>query len=76
MCKLCSLLLLGVIATFAASSAARARGGTYHHSDFVPLSSIEKAKPPNTATRHYLRNPSLRFLPVPEQGVKTKPKAQ
>jgi hypothetical protein len=78
MCKLSLLLLLGATAALAIStSVACARGGTYHHSDFAPLSANEKGqKPTDTRTRHYHRGPSSRFLHVPDSGVRTKPKAQ
>jgi hypothetical protein len=77
MCKLSLLLPLGAIAALAISTSFACAGGTYHHPDFVPLSKIEKGqKPTDTRTRHYHREPSLRFLHVPASGVKTKAKAQ
>ena len=37
---------LCVVLTFAIPSAAAAKGGTYHHAEFVPLSSITATKQP------------------------------
>jgi hypothetical protein len=41
---LCTAMMLGICRD------AYARGGTYHHSDFVPLRSIEITKKPVNAT--------------------------
>jgi hypothetical protein len=58
MCKLSLLLLLlGATATFAAFSSAFAKGGTYHHADFVPVRSAETTKKPISATVHRHRRP-------------------
>jgi hypothetical protein len=43
---LCAMLMLGIC------SAAYARGGTYHHADFVPLRSVETTKKPVNAPVH------------------------
>jgi hypothetical protein len=44
MCKL-SLSILCVGAALVLSSGAYARGGTYHHAEFVPLKSVGTAAP-------------------------------
>ena len=44
MCKL-SLSILCVGAALVLSSGAYARGGTYHHAEFVPLKSVVTAAP-------------------------------
>ena len=44
---LCAILMFGIC------SSAYARGGTYHHADFIPLKSIETAKKPLNATVHH-----------------------
>jgi hypothetical protein len=51
MCKL-PLSILCVGAALVISSGAYARGGTYHHAEFVPLKSVETAAPRGWALQY------------------------